>query len=74
MESAYNFVKITLLGLIAGILIILLMRIDYWVANIEGMLRKPAVYQENKSRNDLLEKNRQKQPDNKTPHGLKFKI
>jgi len=74
MESAYNFVKITLLGLIAGILIILLMRIDYWVDNIEEMLRKPAVYQENKSRNNLLEKNRQKPPDNKTPDGLKYKI
>ena len=74
MESAYNFVKITLLGLIAGILIILLLRIDYWVDNIEGILRKPAVYQDNKYRNDLLEKNRQKPTDNKTPDWLKYKI
>ena len=30
MERVYNFIKITLLGLIVGVLIILLLQVNFW--------------------------------------------
>ena len=67
MERAYNFIKITLLGLIVGVLIILLLQINFWGEDIKMMLRKSVPYQNNEYRKELLEKNTEKLPSNKLP-------
>jgi len=74
MERVYNFIKITLLGLIVGVLIILLLQINFWGHDIKKTLRKPAVNQKNDDRNELLEKNTEKLPSIKEPPGTKYKI
>ena len=74
MERAYNFIKITLLGLIVGVLIILLLQINFWGENIQKMIRKSVPYQNNEYKNELLEKNTEKLPSNKMPPGPKYQI
>ena len=79
MERAYNFIKITLLGLIVGVLIILLLQINFWGHDIKKTLRKPAANQNNEYRKELLEKNTEKLPtnklpSNKVPPGPKYQI
>ena len=56
MERAYDFIKITLLGFIVGVLIILLLQIIFWAHDIKKALRKSVVYQNNEYRKELLEK------------------
>ena len=68
MERVYNFIKITLLGLIVGVLIILLLQINFWGHDIKRTLRKSAVNQNNDNRKELLEKNTEKLPSiNESP-------
>jgi hypothetical protein len=74
MERIYNFIKITLLGLIVKVLIILLLQINFWGDDIKKTLRKSAVNQNNDYREKLLEKNTEKLPSIKEPHGPKYKI
>ena len=74
MERAYNFIKITLLGLIVGVLIILLLQINFWGENIQKMIRKSVPYQNNEYKNELLEKNTEKLPSNKVPPWPKYQI
>jgi hypothetical protein len=74
MERIYNFIKVTLLGLIVGVLIILLLQINFWGDDIKKTLRKSAVNQNNDYRNELLEKNTEKLPSIKEPPGTKYKI
>ena len=74
MERAYNFIKITLLGLIVGVLIILLLQINFWGGDIEKTLRKSVLNQNNEYRKELLKKNTEKLPTNKVLPGLKYKI
>ena len=69
MERAYNFIKITLLGLIVGVLIILLLQINFWGGDIEKTLRKSVLNQNNEYRKELLKKNTEKLPTNKVPPG-----
>jgi hypothetical protein len=74
MERAYNFIKITLLGLMVGVLIILLLQINFWGENIQKMFRKSVLYQNNEYKKELLEKNTEKLPSIKLPPGPKYKI
>ena len=74
MERIYNFIKITLLGLIVGVLIILLLQINFWGDDIKKTLRKSAVNQNNDYRKEPLEKNTEKLPPIKEPPGTKYKI
>jgi hypothetical protein len=74
MERAYDFIKITLLGLIVGVLIILLLQINFWGGNIQKMIRKSVPYQNNEYKNELLENNTEKPPSIKEPPGPKYKI
>ena len=74
IERVYNFIKITLLGLIVGVLIILLLQINFWGHDIKKTLRKPAANQNNEYRKELLEKNTEKPPSIIVPSGPKYKI
>ena len=74
MERAYNFIKITLLGLILGVLIILLLQINFWGGHIQKIFRKSVPYQNNEDKNERLEKNTGKQPSIKPPTQPKYKI
>jgi hypothetical protein len=74
MERAYNFIKITLLGLIVGVLIILLLQINFWGHDIKKTLRKPVANPNNDYRKELLEKNTEKLPSSKLPSRPKYQI
>ena len=74
MERAYNFIKITLLGFIVGVLIILLLQINFLAHDIKKTIRKPVVYQSNEYRKELLEKNTEKLPSINEPPGPKYQI
>ena len=74
MERVYNFIKITLLGLIVGVLIILLLQINFWGDSIKKIIRKSVLYQNSEQRKDLLDKNTEKLPSIKEPPGPKYKI
>ena len=74
MERAYNFIKITLLGFIVGVLLILLLQINFLAHDIKKTIRKPVVHQNNEYRKKLLEKNTEKLPSIKMPHGPKYQI
>jgi hypothetical protein len=74
MERAYNFIKITLLGLMVGILIILLLQINFWGHDIIKILRKPGVNQNSEYRKELLEKNKEKLPSIKPSPKQKYQI
>jgi len=74
MERAYNFIKITLLGFIVGVLIILLLQINFWGHDIKKTIRKPVLNQNDEYRKDLLEKNTEKLPSIKEPPMPKYQI
>jgi hypothetical protein len=74
MERAYNFIKITLLGLIVGVLIILLLQINFWGEDIQKILRKSVPNQNSDYKKELLQKNTEKLPSIKLPPGPKYKI
>ena len=74
MERVYNFIKITLLGLIVGVLIILLLQINFWGHDIKKTLRKPVLNQKSEYGKEQLKKNTEKRPSIKVPPGPKYKI
>lgn len=74
MDKAYNFLQITLLGLIAGILIILLFQFNYWAYDIKMTLRKSVVYQNNEKVRQFLDKNKKRPPSHTRPNAPKYKI
>ena len=74
MEKAYEFLQITLLGLIVGILIILLSQINYWAYDIKMTIRKSVVYQNNEKIKQFLDKNKEQPPTCRKPNTPKFKI
>jgi hypothetical protein len=74
MEKAYTFLQITLLGLIAGILIILLSQLNYWALDIKTTLRNSVVYQNNESVRQFLNKKSEKPPAYRKPNTPKYKI
>ena len=74
MERAYNFIKITLLGFIVGVLIILLLQVNFWGHDIKKTLRKPVANQNNDYRKEQLKKNTEKLPSIIVPSGPKYQI
>ena len=74
MERAYNFIKITLLGVIVGVLVVLILQIDFWGNHIQKILRKSVQYQNNEIKNEEIEKNAEKLPQIETLPRPKFKI
>ncbi|MGD8303205.1 MAG: hypothetical protein PVI55_12365 [Desulfobacterales bacterium] len=74
MEKAYTFLQITLLGFIAGILIVLLFQLNYWALDIKTTLRNSVVYQNNESVRQFLDKKSKKPPASKWPITPKYKI
>lgn len=74
MERAYNLIKITLLGFIAGVLIIVLLQMNFWGNHIQKILRKSVPYQNNENQKERLEKKMEKMPPIKPPPRPKYKI
>ena len=74
MERTYKFLQITLLGLIAGILIILNIQLNYWAYDIKMTLRKSVIYQNNERVRQFLNKNNKRPPACKKPNAPKYKI
>ena len=74
MDKVYNFMKITLLGLIFGILISLLFQVNYWAYDIKMTLRNTMIEQNKEYIKNYLEKNQKTPPACKPPNTPKFKI
>jgi hypothetical protein len=74
MESVYNFIKITFLGLILGVLIVFLLHLNDWVDDINKAARQSAIYQNEEDRQELLKKRDSKPPVLKLPNTPKHKI
>jgi len=53
--------------LIVGVLIILLLQINFWGGDIQRILRKSVLNQNNEYEKELFEKNTEKLPTNKQP-------
>ena len=74
MESAYNFIKITFLGLILGVLIVFLLHLNDWVDDINKTARQSVIYQNKEYRQELLKKRDSRPPVLKLPNTPKHKI
>ena len=74
MESAYNFIKITFLGLILGVLIVFLLHLNDWVVDINKTARQSATYQKEEYRQELMKKRDSRPPVYKLPNTPKHKI
>ena len=74
MERAYNFLQLTFLGLIVGILIILLTQLNYWANDIKTSVKKSVVYQANEKARKFLDKNENQPPVHTSPNAPKHKI
>jgi len=74
VEKVYNFIKITLLGLILGALVILLFRLDYWACDIKMTVRKSMVDQNNEYIKNYLEENQKRPPACRVPKAPKQRI
>lgn len=68
MEKTYKFLQTTFLGLIAGVLIVLLLMLNYWANDIKITLRKSIVYQNNDYVKQNLEKYLKQRPSCKVPN------
>jgi hypothetical protein len=67
MENAYNFIKITFLGLILGVLIVFLLHFNDWLDDMNNTAGKSAIYQNEEYRQKLLKKRDSKPPVLKLP-------
>jgi hypothetical protein len=75
MESAYSFIKITLLGLILGVLIVLLLQINYLADNIRITSRQPDVQQDKEYRQGgMLKDYKSDPPVYRVPNTPKYRI
>ena len=74
MKGAYNFLQLTFLGLIVGILIIMLTQLNYWANDIKTTIKKSVVYQDNEKVRQLLEENKKQPPTCTKPNTPKHKI
>ena len=74
MESAYNFIKITLLGLILGVMIVFLFQANNWAEDIKKTVRQPVVYPDREYRHIPLEKYKNEPPICTLPNTPKHKI
>lgn len=74
MEGVYNFVKITLLGLIVGILIVLVLQLNYLANDFFKTDQDASFRQNNEYRQEMMEKHKQQTPKFKKPNTPKFAI
>ena len=74
MESAYSFIKITLLGLILGVLVVLLLQINYLADNLRITSRQPAAQQDKEYRQGMLKDYKSDPPVYRVPNTPKHKI
>ena len=74
MESAYNFVKITLLGLILGVLIVFLLELNYFADDIRKTIQQTDVFRDKDYRQEPLEKYKSDPPAYAVPNMPKHKI
>ena len=74
MENAYNFIKITFLGLILGVLIVFLLHLNDWVDDINNTAGQSAIYHNEEDRQELLKKRGSKPPVLKLPNTPKHII
>lgn len=74
MEKAYTFLQITLLGLIAGILIVLLSQLNYWAYDIKMTLRNSVVDQNNERIRQFLDEKKEKPPACRKPITPRYEI
>ena len=74
MESAYSFIKITLLGLIHGVLIVFLLEVNYLADDIRKTVRQSAVYRDKEYRQETFEKYKNEPPVYEMPNTPKHKI
>jgi len=74
MESAYSFIKLTLLGLILGVLIVLLLQINYLADGIRITSQQSAVNMDKGYRQEILEKYKSEPPVYRFPNTPKHKI
>ena len=74
MDKAYKFVQITLLGLMLGVMIVLLLQINYWAFDIKMTIRKSVVYQNNEFIKERHGKKLNKPPVRRIPNEQKYKI
>jgi hypothetical protein len=74
MDSAYNFIKITLLGLILGILIIFLFQVNYWADEIRKTVRQSVTYRNNVDNQKPFKKRDSMPPAYKLPNTPKHNI
>ena len=74
MEGAYNFIKITLLGLILGVLIVFCLHLNHWTNDIKKTLRPSVVHRDNDYKQEPLIKRDNKPPVYKVPNTPKYEI
>ena len=74
MEWAYEFLQLTILGLIVGILIIMLTQINYWAYDIKMTIRKSVVSQNNEKVRQFLDENKKQPPACPRPNVPKYEI
>ena len=74
MENTFKFIQITLLGLMVGIMIVLLLQVNYWANDIKMTIRRSVVYQNNEFVKKKLEEKLRKPPACKVPDKPKYRI
>ena len=74
MEGVYNFVKITLLGLIVGILIVLVLQLNYLANDFFKTDQEASFRQNNEYRQEMMEKHKEQIPNFNQPNTPKFVI
>jgi len=74
MESAYSFIKITLLGLILGVLIVLLLQVNYLADTIKISSMQPAEDQKKEYKQGIIEEHEANPPVYRVPNTPKQKI
>ena len=74
MESAYNFMKITLLGLILGVLIVFLLEVNYLTDDIKKTVERSAIQRGKEFKQEPSEKYNNEPPIYTVPNAPKHKI
>ena len=74
MEGAYNFMKITLLGLILGVLIVFCLHLNNWANDIKKTTSPSVVHRDNGYKQKPMIKRDSKPPVYKVPNTPKYKI
>ncbi len=74
MESVYNFMKITLLGLILGVMIVFLLEVNYLADDVRKTVQQSAINRDQEYRQEPLEKYNIEPPVYTVPNSPKHQI